>query len=109
MKLTVNPKICVELVAADHSLIVSTEDAVIIRCTFCGGIKDLMCFMQSLPINYSPDGMRWCQCQGDRNAPHDGGDRRKLLAYINTMLGKCQTVEDARQLIIEIAMEQPSK
>lgn len=111
MKLTVNPAICVELLPHDHSLIISTDEAVIIRCTLCGGIKDMMCFLQSLPISYAPNGHRWCHGHDEHNAPNNGGDTyvQKLLAFINTMLGQCKTIDDARTLIVGLATEEQEK
>lgn len=106
-RLTINPKIGIELLPHDHTLIVSIEDAIFMKCTHCGGIKDLVCFMQTLPVNYAPYGIIRCACQDhtQENAPNHGGPTpdSKLLVELNQALGSCQTINDVRKLIFSIA------
>lgn len=107
--MTVNPAIGVEVIPHDHTLIVSTEEAVIIRCTYCGHIKDMMCFLQTMPISYAPSGLRWCHCHDDHNAPSDGGDIQRVLAEINVGLSQCNDFQGVRELIVGIALREAAR
>ena len=113
MKLMARPGINVETLPHDHSVIVSTDEVVVIHCTCCGHIKDMMCFLQTMPSGYAPGGQRWCHCHdapnGDHNAPDAGGDVQRILAEINTKLNNCHDFQGVRQLIVEIAMREQTK
>lgn len=55
-------------VCGDHTLIISTKDAVMLKCVRCGGVKDL--YMHTDQRSY--DWIRTCNCTA--NAPRLGGD-----------------------------------
>lgn len=108
-KLTVNPAICVEVIPQDHTLIVSTDEAVILRCTSCDHIKDMMCFMENLPISYAPSGQRWCRCHDDHDAPDNGGDVQRILVEINEALNSCSDFQGVRDLLVALAFREDTK
>lgn len=117
-QLTKNPRVAVKVLAADHSLIISTPQAVLIKCTICGGYKDLSVHAEPGHQEAGQDAtphlgtqsypwMRQCLCAYKRTL--ETVNAYQLLTDLYTALGKCQTLEDARQLVANLALQEEAK
>jgi hypothetical protein len=59
--------------------------------------------MQSLPISYAPNGLRWCTCNSKENAPNTGGDVRKVLSELYIAIRASKTVDEACGILLRRA------
>lgn len=84
--LTVRDDVIVELLERDHTLIVSDRQAVVFRCTLCGGTKDIFPHDAQTPL---PCNMRTCMCGLPAPQPAQEQQKSSVWPEAGTLL--CRT------------------
>jgi hypothetical protein len=108
--LTINPMILVESLPDDHSLVISTNEAILIKCTRCGQMKDVSLHDDPSPQELAPGGvlrtgsisypfMRQCECRNARN--FDGDDLYSRMRDVYEQALKCRGREAILQMLYQ--------
>lgn len=100
-KLTISPEIEVALLEQDHTVVINNKEALIFKCSLCGGTKDVIIHTDREPIPYS--WMQTCGCGTAKKAPNSGVDAMDLLSQLKMQLDTCHSVDDVRELVARMA------
>lgn len=101
--LTISPDVAVALLEKDHTIVINNKEALIFKCSLCGGTKDVIIHSDRDPIPYS--WLQTCMCGTAKKAPNSGVDELQVLADLNVMLSTCRSVDDVRELIARLVKE----